>query len=126
MKLLLDLGNSRCKFAIVENSKVQKYGVKNYGPFGKLYGVKSLCDQYSDASSIIISSVLSEEMNLQIKETLLSGSSKNVYFLTPAENSFGVKLAYEDLARFSKLRVFNNLNLQLLPTRDDPTSLHTT
>jgi len=96
VKLLLDLGNSRCKYAIVEESEVAKYDSHNYGPFGKLYSVKSLCDQYSDASGIIISSVLSEEMNSQIKETLLSDDAKNIYFLDPTENSFGVSLVYAD------------------------------
>jgi type III pantothenate kinase len=105
VKILLDLGNSRCKFAIVENSNVQKYDAQDYGPFGKLYSVKSLCDQYNDASGIIISSVLSEKMNLQIKETLLGDSSKSVYFLAPAENSFGVKLAYTDLSSLGVDRI---------------------
>jgi len=105
VKLLLDLGNSRCKFAIVESSNVEKYDTQNYGPFGKLYSVKSLSDQYSNASGIIISSVLSEEMNLQIQETLLGDGSKNVYFLAPAENIFGVKLAYRDLTSLGVDRV---------------------
>jgi len=96
VKLLLDLGNSRCKYAIVEEGEVAKYDSQNYGPFGKLYSVKSLCDQYSDASGIIISSVLSEEMNSQIKETLLSDDAENIYFLDPTENSFDVSLAYAD------------------------------
>ena len=91
---MLDLGNSRCKFAVVDNDVVEKYDTQNYGPFGKLYSVKSLCDQYSDASGIIIGSVLSEEMNSQIKETLLKDGAKNIYFLDPVENSFGVSLAY--------------------------------
>ena len=96
MKLLLDLGNSRCKYAIVEEDEVAKYDSQNYGPFGKLYSVKSISDQYSGASGIIISSVLSEEMNSQIKEALLSDVTKNIYFLDPAENSFGITLAYAD------------------------------
>lgn len=94
MKLLLDLGNSRCKFAVVEKGKIEKYHTQSYGPFGKLYSVKSLCDKYADASGIIIGSVLSEEMNSQIKETLLKDGAKNIYFLNPVENSFDVKLAY--------------------------------
>jgi len=94
VKLLLDLGNSRCKFAVVEKGKVEKYDTQNYGPFGKLYSVKSLSDKYTDANGIIIGSVLSEEMNSQIKETLLNDGVKSVYFLDPVENSFGVSLAY--------------------------------
>jgi len=96
VKLLLDLGNSRCKFAVVEKGKLESCDTQKYGPFGKLYSVKSLCDQYRDANGIIISSVLSEETNSQIKATLLKGGAKNIYFLNPVENSFGVSLAYAD------------------------------
>ena len=96
MKLLLDLGNTRCKFAIVEKGVVKQYEAQNYGPFGKLYTVKSLSDQYSDADEVVISSVLSEEVNSQINEALLSGAAKKVFFLKPVETSFSVKLAYTD------------------------------
>lgn len=96
VKLLLDLGNSRCKFSVVENGVAEKYDTQNYGPFGKLYSVKSLCDQYSDASGIVIGSVLSKEMNSQIKETLYKDGAKNIYFLDPVNNSFGINLAYAD------------------------------
>ncbi len=105
MKLLLDLGNSRCKYAVLEESGIEKYGVQNYGPFGKLYSVKSLCDQYNDASEIVISSVLSEAANTQIKETLLKDNAVNIYFFVPARNSFGVKLAYVDLSTLGIDRV---------------------
>jgi type III pantothenate kinase len=105
VKLLLDLGNSRCKYAIIEEGEVAKFDSQNYGAFGKLYSVKSLCDQYSDAGGIIISSVLSEEMNSQIKETLLNDDAKNIYFLDPTENSFGVSLAYADLSTLGVDRV---------------------
>jgi type III pantothenate kinase len=105
VKLLLDLGNSRCKFAIVEKGDLKQYEAQNYGPFGKLYSVKSLSDQYSDADEVVISSVLSEEMNSQIKETLLNGAAKNVFFLAPEENSFGVKLAYADPSNMGVDRV---------------------
>ena len=94
MKLLLDLGNSRCKYAIVEKGEVKQYEAQNYGPFGKLYSVKSLSDKYSNAEEVVISSVLSEELNSQISEALLRGAVKNVFFLAPAENSFSVKLVY--------------------------------
>ncbi len=94
MKLLLDLGNTRCKYAVLEESGIEKYGAKDYGPFGKLYGVKSLCDQYSEAEGIVISSVLSKSANSQINETLLRDGVSNIFFLHPEVNCFGVKLAY--------------------------------
>ena len=44
----------------------------------------------------MISSVLSDGMNAEIKEMLLKEGVENLYFLNPAVNSFGVKLCYSD------------------------------
>jgi len=105
VNLLIDLGNSSCKFAIEKEGKIQKYQSQRYGPFGKLYSVKSLCDQFDHAKSVVISSVLSIEMNAQIRETLVSDGVKNIYFLDPVENSFGIKLAYADPSTLGADRV---------------------
>ncbi len=96
MNLLVDLGNSCCKFAVEDEGKIEKYQSEKYGPFGKLYSVKSLCGQFRDAKAIVISSVLSAEMNAQIKDTLRSDDVKNIYFLDPVTNSFGIELVYAD------------------------------
>lgn len=96
MNLLIDLGNSCCKFAIEEEGKIEKYQSQKYGPFGKLYSVKTLSNQFNDAKAVIISSVLSTEMNSQIKDTLTADGAGNIYFLDPVINSFGVSLTYED------------------------------
>ncbi len=96
MKLLLDLGNTRCKYAVLEEGRVKKHGIQNYSPFGKIYGVKSLCDQYGEAEGVVISSVLSKSTNSQIQETLANSGVRNIFFLKSEENSFGVKLAYID------------------------------
>jgi len=117
VKLLLDLGNSRCKFAIVEDGDVKQYAVENYGPFGKLYSVKSIADKHPDADQIVVSSVLSEEMNSQIKETLLNDTEKKVFFLVPAENSFGLELAYDDPSSLGVDRV-----AALIGAKDDEES----
>ncbi|MFK7816765.1 MAG: type III pantothenate kinase [Gammaproteobacteria bacterium] len=105
MNLLVDLGNSCCKFAVEEEGKIEKYQSQKYGPFGKLYSVKSLCGQFSDARAIVISSVLSTEMNAQIKDTLTSDGAENIYFLDPVKNSFGIVLAYADPSTFGVDRV---------------------
>jgi type III pantothenate kinase len=96
--LLIDLGNSCCKFAIEEKGHIETYQSQKYGPFGKLNCIKSLCDQYDKAKSVIISSVLSEDMNTQIKDALTSGGEKNVYFLKTSDNNFGIDLAYINLS----------------------------
>ncbi len=95
MKLLFDLGNSRCKYAVLGENGIMEYGYKNYEPFGKLYTVKSLCDAY-EATKVIICSVLSEKMNADILETLQNKDGCDVYFLVAEKNSFGVELAYEN------------------------------
>lgn len=96
MKLLIDLGNSRCKYALLQKNGSIDYAAQNYGPFGKLYTVKSLCDKYEDAEKVVISSVLSENMNNEIKQTIVDKDKRDVFYLNPGENTFGVKLAYRD------------------------------
>lgn len=98
MALLIDLGNSYCKFALEEEGKIETYHSQRYGPFGKLYSVKDLCGQFNNAKVVVISSVLSEEMNTQIKDALTTDGEKYIYFLDPCKNSFGIDLAYLNLS----------------------------
>ncbi len=95
MKLLLDLGNTRCKYALLDDSDQMEYGAKDYGPFGKLYTVKSLCDK-DNVKKVIICSVLSEKMNAEIIEVLVNKDGHDVYSLSAEKNSFGIQLAYEN------------------------------
>jgi len=100
MELLLDLGNSCCKYAVLENGKITKYESQSYGPFGKQYSVKSLCDQFDKLEKIIICSVLSEDMNAEIKAMLLKTDLDSIYFIEASDNCFGVELAYADPGTF--------------------------
>ncbi len=95
MKLLLDLGNSRCKYALLHEGDKIEYGAQDYGPFGKLYTVKSLCDK-DNIKKVIICSVLSEKMNSEIIDVLVNKDGHDVYSLSAEKNSFGVQLAYEN------------------------------
>ncbi len=105
MKLLIDLGNTRCKFAVMQQDGSMEYGVQDYSPFGKLYSVKSLNDKYNDAEKVIISSVLSDKMNADILSRLVDQDGRDVYFLQPFENSFGIQLIYDDLSTMGADRV---------------------
>lgn len=105
MKLLLDLGNSRCKYAHMHSDDSIQYGVQSYSPFGKLYAVKSLCDKYKNVEQVIISSVQSKKMNAEIASTLFEKNKKDVYFLNPVENSFGIQLSYDDPSTIGADRV---------------------
>lgn len=96
MKLLIDLGNSRCKYAMLQQDGSMEYGIQSYSPFGKLYSVKSLCDKFENTEKVMICSVLSEKMNSEIKSTLVEKDGRDVFFLQPNENSFGIDLQYDD------------------------------
>lgn len=95
MKLLLDLGNSRCKFAILDDNGVMEYGTQNYGPFGKLYTVKSLCEK-QNLTKVVVCSVLSDKMNTDIIDMLSNKDGYDVFFLAAEKNCFGIKLSYDE------------------------------
>lgn len=105
MKLLIDLGNTRCKFAVMQQDGSMEYGVQDYSPFGKLYSVKSLSDKYNKAEKVIISSVLSDKMNADIMSRLVDQDGRDVFCLQPFENSFGIQLIYDDLSTMGADRV---------------------
>ena len=105
MKLLIDLGNTRCKFALMQQDGTMEYDVQDYSSFGKLYSVKTLCDKFSDVEKVIICSVLSEKMNEDIFSRLVDQDGHDVFFISPSENSFGIQLIYEDLSTIGADRV---------------------
>lgn len=96
MNLLLDLGNSRCKFAIVENNVIKKYGVQPYHKTNKLSAIKPLLHEHSNSNKVIICSVLDETFDNQLIELLASHQIHDYYFLDPAVDSFGILLGYQN------------------------------
>jgi len=94
MNLLLDLGNSRCKFQIVENRQIKKHGALPYIGANKLAVIESLLREHNFNNKVIICSVFDVKFNNQLKKLLDGYSIKDYYFLAPAAHTFGVRLHY--------------------------------
>ena len=96
MNLLLDLGNSRCKFAILEKDVVKKYGIKQYYKENRHSVIEALLHEYINLNKAIVSSVFDEKFNQQLIMILNSHKINDCYLLDPATESFGIQLAYLD------------------------------
>ena len=92
MKALLDLGNSRCKFAILKSGEADLSGAKEYLDGSRLDVIASILEPH-ELDSIVVCSVLGRQFNEQLQDRF---AASGFYFLDPAERCFGVTLAYED------------------------------
>ncbi|MXY14549.1 MAG: type III pantothenate kinase [Proteobacteria bacterium] len=95
MKALLDLGNSRCKFAIIDSEAEDTCGALPYREGDRLEVIASVLQPYEGLDRIVVCSVLDQELNVQLQERFQAG---RFYILDPSENCFGVTSAYEDPA----------------------------
>lgn len=93
MKALLDLGNSRCKFAILDPEAEDTFGALPYRDGERLEVIASVLQPYGQLDRIIVCSVLDQELNDQLQGRF---PTSRFYFLDPTENCFGVTSAYED------------------------------
>ena len=93
MKALLDLGNSRCKFAILDLEAEDTFGALPYQDGDRLEVIASVLQPYDQLDRIIVCSVLDLELNERLQEQF---PASRFYFLDPSENCFGVTSAYED------------------------------
>lgn len=93
MKALLDLGNSRCKFAILESGETDTFGALPYQDGDRLEVIASVLQPYEQLDRVVMCSVLDRELNGQLQERF---SASRFYYLDPSENCFGVTSAYED------------------------------
>lgn len=96
MNLLLDLGNSRCKFAILEKDVIKKYGIQPYHKENRHSVIETLLFENNNLKKAIVCSVLDEKFNHQLLMILNSHKINDCYFLDPATESFGIQLAYLD------------------------------
>ena len=94
MNLLLDFGNHRCKFAMLDKDGVIKYGVQSYPKKNRHLLIESLLHEYKVSNKVIISSVLDEKFKHKLIKLLNSHTINEYYFLDPATNSFGIQLDY--------------------------------
>ena len=94
MKVLLDLGNSRCKFAILKPEEADTFGASPYRDGDRLDIIASVLQPYDPLDRIVVCSVLGRGLNEQLQERF---PASRFYFLNPSENCFGVTSAYDDL-----------------------------
>ena len=94
MKVLLDLGNSRCKFAILEPGETDTFGALQYRDGDRLEVIASVLQSHEQLDRVVVCSVLDHGLNDQLQER---NPASRFYFLDPSENCFGVTSAYEDL-----------------------------
>ena len=92
MKLLMDFGNSRCKFAMQENKSINKIESISYSDTDRLYVIKSLLDKINNLKQVIICSVLDSQINLQLERLLADYKIEQYYFLDADTESFGITL----------------------------------
>lgn len=94
MKLLMDFGNSRCKYATVENKSINKIGSISYSDTDKLSAIKPLLNRIKSLKQVIICSVLGSQTNFQLESLLADYKIEQFYFLDPDTESFGITLGH--------------------------------
>lgn len=93
MKTLLDLGNSRCKFAILKPGEADTIGAVPYHDGSRLDVVASVLQPHDPLDRIVVCSVLGRQFNEQLQDRF---ATSRFYFLDPSERCFGITLAYDD------------------------------
>ena len=96
MNLLLDLGNSRCKYAVLEPGAPDKLGALPYQEGKRLEVIESVLQQYNHLDRVVVCSVLGQEVNDQLQQRFLSNGPEGFYFLSSAAWSFGITIGYRN------------------------------
>ncbi len=92
MKLLMDLGNSRCKCAIINNGDFDLIDPISYSKTDRMSTIKSLFDGLKNLSQVVICTVLGKHINTQLEQFLVSNEIENIHFINPEIESFEIKL----------------------------------
>ena len=92
MKLLMDLGNSRCKYAMLENENITEIESITYSNNDKLSAIKPLLNGANNVKQVIICSVLDDQMNEQLEQLFVGYNVEQIYFLEPEAESYGITL----------------------------------
>lgn len=93
MKLLLDLGNSRCKAAFANGDTITHQALL-CDKESRLATVEMLLREKKILKQVVICSVWSEELNHELKKLLHRQAIHDYYFIEPQTDSFGVQLGY--------------------------------
>ena len=103
MKLLLDFGNSRCKWALLEKEQFSDSGAISYADDGGQPQLAAVTQQLPlvGINSIHIVSVLGKQLDAQIAKAL---APYDHHFYTSQLSAHGVKLAYADATQYGSDR----------------------
>ncbi len=103
MKLLLDFGNSRCKWALLDKEQFSDSGAISYADDGGQPQLAAVTQQLPlvGINSIHIVSVLGKQLDAQIAKVL---APYNYHFYTSQLSMHGVKLAYADATQYGNDR----------------------
>lgn len=93
MKALLDLGNSRCKFAILKPREEDIFGAMAYQAGSRLDVIASVLQPYEPLDRIVVCTVLGRQFNEQLQNRFAASS---FYFLDPSKRCFGVTSEYDN------------------------------
>ena len=96
MKLLLDLGNSRCKFAVLGKDVPEVYGALPYHGTGRLAVIESVLRQYDGLDKAVVCSVLGRDLNGRLRQLLMSYQPDDCFFLDSSAESFGITPGYRN------------------------------
>ena len=105
MKLLMDLGNSRCKYAMLENENITVIESITYSNDDKLAAIKPLLNEKNNLKQVIICSVLDDQMNEQLKQLFVDNNVERIHFLEPETESFGVTLDHYNASQLGADRL---------------------
>ena len=103
MKLLLDFGNSRCKWALLDKEQFSDSGAISYADDGGQPQLAAVTQQLPlvGINSIHIVSVLGKQLDAQIAKAL---APYDHHFYTSQLSAHGVKLAYADATQYGSDR----------------------
>lgn len=97
MNVLLDLGNSRCKFAVIGGSVPEVYGTLPYDETRRLAVIESVLSQYSGPDKVVVCSVLGHDLKEQLVNLFMNHQVEDYLFLEcSSAERFGIRLAYKN------------------------------
>ena len=106
MKLLIDFGNSRCKWALLDNEGLSPSGIIDYQQQArsnrKQYVIERL--PINQANQIDCVSVLGEVFDQAFTSTMRDEFSSSAYFHYSQVDNYGIRLAYADPSSYGSDR----------------------
>ncbi len=102
MKLLLDLGNSYCKWALYDGKRLQSVNKLDYAHEAMSQRIDSMLHRLSfdDVGHINAVSVLGEKFNNMLTEQLAEVHRLPIQFFHSQQSRFGITLSYADVPSY--------------------------